>query len=61
MGEVYSARDAKLGHEATRRILHEAFANDPERMAQFQPEPRAVAQASWVVVNTERGKGIEPA
>jgi serine/threonine protein kinase len=36
MGEVYRARDTKLDREAALKILPEAFAHDPERVARFQ-------------------------
>ena len=40
MGEVYRARDAKLGREVAIKILPAAFTNDPERLARFEREPR---------------------
>ncbi len=36
MGEVYCARDAKLGRDVALKVLREAFARDAERMARFQ-------------------------
>ena len=36
MGEVYRARDAKLGRDVALKVLREAFAGDAERMARFQ-------------------------
>jgi serine/threonine protein kinase len=38
MGEVYRARDTKLNREVALKVLPEAFADDPERMARFQRE-----------------------
>ncbi len=38
MGEVYRARDTKLKREVALKVLPEAFASDPERMARFQRE-----------------------
>jgi serine/threonine protein kinase len=38
MGEVYRARDTKLGREVALRVLPQAFAQDPQRMARFERE-----------------------
>jgi Tol biopolymer transport system component/predicted Ser/Thr protein kinase len=43
MGEVYRARDSRLKREVALKVLPEAFANDPERMARFQREAEALA------------------
>lgn len=43
MGEVYRARDAKLGREVAIKVLPEAFARDAERKARFQREAKALA------------------
>jgi serine/threonine-protein kinase len=43
MGEVYRATDTKLGREVAIKILPEAFARDPERMARFQREAHVLA------------------
>jgi serine/threonine protein kinase len=43
MGEVYRARDSKLGRDVALKVLPEAFAADPERMARFQREAKAMA------------------
>jgi len=43
MGEVYRARDSKLGREAALKVLPEAFARDVDRMARFQREAKVLA------------------
>jgi hypothetical protein len=43
MGEVYRARDARLDRDVAIKILPEAFAADPERVARFQREAKVLA------------------
>jgi serine/threonine protein kinase len=43
MGEVYRARDPKLGREVAIKILPEAFAADADRLARFQREAQLLA------------------
>lgn len=43
MGEVYSATDTKLDRKVAIKILPDAFANDPERLARFQREAKVLA------------------
>jgi serine/threonine protein kinase len=46
MGEVYRAKDARLGREVALKILPESFARDPDRRARFEREARTGNYAS---------------
>jgi serine/threonine protein kinase len=43
MGEVFRARDTKLNRDVALKILPEAFAADPERLARFTREAQTLA------------------
>src|SRR6202795_2619684 len=43
MGEVYRARDEKLSRDVAIKILPEAFAQDPDRLARFKREAQVLA------------------
>jgi eukaryotic-like serine/threonine-protein kinase len=43
MGEVYRARDTRLGRDVAVKVLPEAFARDAERLRRFEQEARAVS------------------
>ena len=46
MGEVYRARDSRLGREVAVKILSDGDGSDPEHIARFAREARAVAALS---------------
>jgi Tol biopolymer transport system component len=46
MGEVFRARDTRLGRQVAVKILPEAVANDARRAARFETEARALAALS---------------
>ena len=43
MGEVYAARDTRLGRDVAIKVLSAEVASDPERIARFEREAKAVA------------------
>src|SRR5712692_3412153 len=43
MGEVYRARDPRLGRDVAIKVLPAEFSADPERLDRFEQEARAAA------------------
>src|SRR5512143_267907 len=43
MGQVYRARDTKLNRDVALKILPDAFASDPDRLARFTREAQTLA------------------
>jgi serine/threonine-protein kinase len=43
MGEVYRARDSRLGRDVALKVLPDAFAGDAERLARFEREAQLLA------------------
>ena len=46
MGEVYRARDTTLNRDVALKILPDAFAHDPDRVARFKREAQVLAALS---------------
>ncbi len=55
MGEVYRARDTKLGREVAIKVLPEDLARDGERVARFEREARSLAALNHPNVATLHG------
>ena len=43
MGEVYRARDTRLGRDVAIKVLPEALVNDADRLRRFEQEARTIA------------------
>jgi serine/threonine protein kinase len=59
MGEVYRARDSRLGREVAIKVLLETARDSPEAVARFEREARAVASLSHPAVLTLHDVGHE--
>ena len=55
MGEVYRARDTKLGRDVAIKVLPEAFASDHDRMVRFQREAHLLASLNHPHIATIHG------
>jgi eukaryotic-like serine/threonine-protein kinase len=62
MGEVYRARDTKLGRDVAIKILPELFTSDPQRVARFEREAKMLAAVNHpnigAIYGIEQAEGI---
>ena len=64
MGEVYKARDPRLGRDVAIKVLPASVAGDPSRLHRFEQEARAVADARRLLGELDdresRGEYVAP-
>jgi Tol biopolymer transport system component len=62
MGEVYRARDSRLGRDVALKILPEIFAQDADRLARFEREARLLAALNHpgigAIYGLEQAEGV---
>jgi len=58
MGEVYRARDSRLGREVAVKVLPEAFSADPERLMRFEKEARSASSLNHPSIVTIHDIGV---
>jgi Tol biopolymer transport system component len=62
MGDVYRARDTKLGRDVAIKVVANAFLSDPERLARFEREARVLATLNHphigAIYGVEEAEGI---
>jgi eukaryotic-like serine/threonine-protein kinase len=62
MGEVWSATDTNLGRQVAIKILPDAFAHDPDRLARFEREAKTLASLNHpniaIIHGLEKADGI---
>ncbi|HSG01661.1 MAG TPA: protein kinase, partial [Vicinamibacterales bacterium] len=59
MGEVYRARDTRLGRDVAVKILPALFSSDPERLSRFEQEARAAAALNHPNIAAVYDVGVE--
>jgi serine/threonine protein kinase/Flp pilus assembly protein TadD len=61
MGQVYRAKDPNLGRDIAIKVLPDAFAQDPGRMARFEREARTLASLNHPNIAVIHGLETRPA
>ena len=60
MGEVYQARDTRLGRSVAIKVLPEIFAQDPERIARFEREANVSFKSTAEKFSATTARKAEP-
>ena len=60
MGEVYRARDERLDRDVAVKVLPETVASNPERLARFEREAKALARIEHPNILSIHDFGLEP-
>lgn len=55
MGEVFRARDTRLGREVALKLVLQMFVDDHDRLARFEPEARTLASLNHPGIATLHG------
>src|ERR1700686_888093 len=55
MGQVYQARDTRLGRDVAIKVLPQVFAHDPDRLSRFQREAKMLASLNHANIATIHG------
>src|SRR5580704_15108313 len=61
MGEVYRARDTRLGRDVAIKVLPESFASDADRLRRFEQEARAIAALNHPNILAVHDIGVQDA
>src|SRR6476659_5898256 len=63
MGQVWRATDTTLGRQVAIKVLPDAFASDPERLARFEREAKTLASLNHphiaAIYGFEKSAGME--
>ena len=55
MGEVYRARDTRLGRDVAIKVLPRGFTDNPDRLARFEREARVLAALNHAHIGAIHG------